>query len=73
MKENQTITIVRLDKETGESYISLSDFKDIVDISLVESYSLEQKKIDKLLDEPVLTLVFYDKDGNVILPNKVKK
>lgn len=68
---NTKKTIVPIkDKKTGETYISLSEFSDVIDISLVDSYSLEKSFIDRILDEKSLILKFYDKKGKVIVPNK---
>jgi hypothetical protein len=54
---------VRTSKKTGECYLRLSDFKEMLDITTVKSYTLEP--ID---DGGVncLVLTFYNEDGDVI-------
>jgi len=70
-KENQKkffIASPQVDKESGEVYLLLSGFSNLIDISVVHSYSIEQSPMDRLLDEKLLVLKFYDKDGNQIKP-----
>lgn len=54
---------VRTDKKTGECYLRLNDFKDLLDISTVKSYTLEP------IDDggaQCLIVTFYDADGEII-------
>jgi hypothetical protein len=58
----KTLT-VKQDKDTGECYLDLESFKDLLDISKVNAFSLEEVNDD---GSAALILKFYDKDGNVI-------
>jgi len=58
----KTLT-VKQDKDTGECYLDLESFKDLLDISKVNTYSLEEVNDD---GSAALILKFYDKDGNAI-------
>jgi len=55
--------ILRVKQSDGDLFLDLSDFSDIVDISKVESYTLEEVDDD---GRTALILKFYDKDNNVI-------
>jgi len=57
----KTLT-VKQDKDTGECYLDLESFKDLLDISKVNAFSLEEVNDGSA----ALILKFYDKDGNVI-------
>ena len=57
------ILTVKQDKDTGECYLDLESFKDLLDISKVNTYSLEEINDE---GDVALILKFYDKDGNVI-------
>lgn len=50
------------DKE-GNAYLDLKDFKDIVDISKVKKYTLEEVNDD---EDICLILKFYDKNNKVV-------
>lgn len=54
---------VKQDGTTKECYLDLEDFKDIVDIDQVVSYTLEDVDDD---GTKCLILSFYDKDNNKI-------
>lgn len=56
---------VKKDKVTGDGYVLLKEFKDILDIKKVHSYSLEEL-LDCDDDTKSLLLKFYDKKGVVI-------
>ena len=49
---------------SNENYFDLNDFKDIVDIDLVEYYQFETD----LSSEEGLKLKFFDKDKHIVLP-----
>lgn len=49
--------------DDGDAFLDLADFSDIVDISKVEFYTLEEIEED---GQSVLLLKFYDKDENVV-------
>lgn len=60
---------VRTDKKTGDCYLKLSDFKDLVDISKVKQYTLEPVDDDGPNNEGVrkaLVLTFFDANGKVV-------
>ena len=58
--------IVKKNEETGEYYFDVTDLSDLFDdVSLVDSYSLENK------DDGSIILEFFDKDNNKISPKKV--
>jgi len=62
---------VKHDKESNEHYLDLKDFKGIVNIKKVKSYTLEP--VMDCSDEgetQALILKFYDKDGKVIEAKK---
>ena len=59
---SKTIKVFK-DIKTKEQYFKLEDFQDIVDISLVDKYRIEKS-------DGQIILVFYDKDGIVILPKE---
>lgn len=52
---------VRKDRKTGDCYLRLSDFKDVVDITKVKRYSLEPLNDD---GDNCMILKFYDAEGN---------
>jgi len=56
---------VKKDKATGDGYVLLKEFKDLLDIKKVHSYSLEEL-LDCDDDTKALLLKFYDKEGVVI-------
>ena len=58
---------VRKDSKTGDCYLKLTDFKDLVNIAKVKSYTLEP--VDDCNGEETiksLILKFYDSKGKVI-------
>lgn len=55
---------VKTDKK-GNAYLDLEDFADMVDISKVKKYTLEEC-MDGDDGTYMLTLKFYDKKGNVV-------
>lgn len=54
---------IRKDSKTGECYLKLKDFEDILDVKKVKSYTLEP--VDDERDR-CLILKFYDSKGKVI-------
>lgn len=56
----KTIKVFK-DKKTEDQYFKLKDFADIIDIKLVDKYLM--KKVDGNI-----VILFYDKDGNQIVP-----
>lgn len=63
MKKNKTIK-VHTDPKSGDGFLMLEDLKDLVDISKVKKYSLEEVKTK---GQPVgLILKFFDENGNQI-------
>ncbi len=63
---------VRKDKKTGDCYLKLDDFKDLIDITKVGQFSLERVEDGSGDGTCVkcLILKFYDKDGNIIQAGK---
>jgi hypothetical protein len=57
---SKTITKVQIDPKTGDGYIDLKNFKEIVDITKVHSYKITN------LNTKQLSIIFYDKEGNVL-------
>ncbi len=57
--------------EDGDAFLDLQDFADILDISKVVKYKLEEI-IDIETEGTCLCLTFYDKKGKVIQPKDVK-
>lgn len=53
---------IKKDEESGEYYFDLEELKDIIDISLIETYNLEKK------EDESFAITFYDKDQNQIIP-----
>ncbi len=53
---------IKKDEESGEYYFDLEDIKDIIDISLIETYNLEKR------EDESFAITFYDKDQNKIMP-----
>lgn len=52
---------IKVDEETGESYIDFEDLKCLFDDpSVVDSYTMDSR------DDGSILLEFFDKDGNVI-------
>lgn len=49
--------------EDGDAFLDLSDFADVVDVSKVVYYSMEEVDDD---GKTVLILKFYDKDSNLL-------
>lgn len=62
MSNKKTIK-VKKDPETGDGLLDLADFKDLVDISKVKSYTLEPVSDDY---DIALILKFYDENDNLI-------
>lgn len=54
---------LKVKSHDGETFLDLSDFSDIVDISKVEYYSLEEVDDD---GQQALILKFFDKDQNIV-------
>jgi hypothetical protein len=51
---------ITIKQQDGQSYLDLDDFKNIIDISQVEYYTLED------LGNGSFAVTFYDKDKNMI-------
>lgn len=60
---------VKTDKKTGDAFLMLEDFKDIVDVSKVVYYELEPLTTVEGNNTKGLSLKFYDKDKNLIKTN----
>lgn len=54
---------IKVKSKDGEAFLDLLDFSDIVNISEVEYYTLEEVDDDGRM---ALILKFYDKDQNVV-------
>lgn len=54
---------LRVKQSDGDLFLDLSDFSDIVDISKVDSYTLEEVDDD---GRAALILTFYDKEGSIV-------
>lgn len=54
---------LRVKQSDGDLFLDLSDFSDIVDISKVDSYNLEEVDDD---GRAALILTFYDKEGSIV-------
>lgn len=54
---------VKKDKKTGNGILDIADFKNILDITKVKSYTLEEVDDDGQI---CLILKFYDKNGKHI-------
>jgi hypothetical protein len=52
---------VKKDEESNQYYFDIQDFKDILDIDIVEFYKLET-------DDECLKITFYDINKNIVLP-----
>jgi|LakMenEpi03Aug12_release.lakeMendotaPanAssembly.Ray.scaffolds.fasta_scaffold5980537_1 hypothetical protein len=52
---------VKKDEESNQHYFDIEDFKDILDIDIVEFYKLET-------DDECLKITFYDINKNIVLP-----
>lgn len=59
----QMIIKVKQDPETKDNYLDLEDFKSLVDISKVHSYSLRD------LENGSLIIEFFDKEGVLLKIN----
>jgi len=57
---------IKKDESSGESYLDIEDFKDIVDIKKVEYYSLD------FTDHGDLIVTFFNKKKKVVKPKKQK-
>lgn len=55
---------VKEDPKTGDCYLDIKDFSDVVDITKVDKYKFSDAK------DGSLVITFYDKDGNVVYPKK---
>jgi hypothetical protein len=56
---------VKYDETTGEHYLRLKDFKELVDIELVKKYSLKPV-FDVKGDTMALIIKFYDENDNIV-------
>lgn len=53
---------IELKKDDEGYYFDLHQFKDLIDIDLVEYYTVEED------DSGAISVIFYDKDQNIIKP-----
>lgn len=53
---------IKKDKESGEHYFDFEDFKDLFDISKIDTYDMRVKS------DGSFSITFYDINGNVIIP-----
>ena len=60
----KSILKVKKDEATNEFYFDLDDIKDLIDIDLIDSYSIEQD------DNGVISITFFDANDNKIIPVK---
>lgn len=57
---------VQKDETSGDAFLMLEDFKDIVDTSKVVYYELETLSVIKGKNTEGLSVKFYDKDKNLL-------
>lgn len=55
---------IQQDPKSKDGFIDIQEFKDLFDISKIDSYKLTS------VENKNLILEFFDKDGNKILPKK---
>jgi hypothetical protein len=65
---HQPLKIIKVQKDetSGDYFLMLEDFKDIVDTSQVVYYELEPLSVIKGKNTEGLSVKFYDKDKNLL-------
>lgn len=61
---------VQKDQKTGDAFLKIEDFKDMVDISKVVFYELKPLSVIKGDNTTGLSLKFYDKNKKLIKTSK---